>query len=219
MGFAIATDGNPNLEFRTTSGGLHLSDWTSFTVDPNGSWFGSQFSALSNGHVRMSGITYCESLDYAATWACRPSIDSIFDSATFFVDDLNGWVGGGGGIGVPDGSPPLFEGWVHRTTDGGKSWSERTLDTGWPIHSITFVDKRNGWAAGGGGDFGGIYVSHDGGQTWLLELDAGLGPTACATADFHIFCAGYDNSGTSHFYSRDYDTILTAEFAADATTD
>lgn len=59
-----------------------------------------------------------------------------------------------------------------------------------------------------------MYVSHDGGQTWTVELDAGVGLSTCATADFHIFCAGYDNNATSHVYSRDYDHIKRGEFEA-----
>ena len=91
-GFATSINGNPNAEFRTTAGGLKLHDWSESTIDPNGGWFGSQFSALPNGHVRISGTTYCESLDYAANWNCGPSIDPGSDYATFFLDDKRGWV-------------------------------------------------------------------------------------------------------------------------------
>jgi photosystem II stability/assembly factor-like uncharacterized protein len=94
---------------------------------------------------------------------------------------------------------------LHRTTNGGKKWSDRVLDGPWPIKSIIFVDEHNGWAAGGGGNFGGIYGSHDGGKTWAVELDAGVGPQTCTTADSHIFCAGVDNDATSHVYSREFD--------------
>jgi photosystem II stability/assembly factor-like uncharacterized protein len=208
-GVVTSGTGKPNLEFRTISGGLQLSDWNASTIDPDGGWFGGQFSALPNGHVRISGITYCESLDFAATWSCRPSIDSVFDGATFFLDDKRGWVGSGV-ISIPR------KGWVHRTTDGGKTWSGRTLEGPWAIREIVFVNAKDGWAAGGSGDYGGIYVSHDGGETWQVELDAGVGLTACSTADYHIFCAGYDNSSTSHFYARDYDHIRRDNFDADA---
>jgi hypothetical protein len=142
---AISLHGQPNYEFRTTVGGLQLTDWTAAAIDPHGGWFGEQFSALPNGHVRISGITYCESLDYAATWNCRPSIDNVFDGATFFVDDKNGWVGGGGSTG----DPPITNGWVHRTTDGGDSWSGRTLDGPWQIDSIISSTRKTAgrWVA------------------------------------------------------------------------
>jgi hypothetical protein len=184
---------------------LELTDWSAINVAPDDSWFGAQFSALPNGHVRMSGINYCESLDFAATWNCRPSIDAVFDGATFFLDDKRGWVGGGA-ISIPT------EGWVHRTTDGGETWSDRTLDSPWAVREIIFVNANDGWAVGGSGDSGGAYISHDGGDTWTVELDAGVGLTACSTADFVIFCAGYDNSLNSHIYSRDYDHIRQGDF-------
>jgi photosystem II stability/assembly factor-like uncharacterized protein len=139
-GMATSITGKPNLEFRTTSGGLQLSDWGSSTIDPHGGWFGGQFSALPNGHVRISGITYCESLDFAATWSCQPSIDSVFDGATFFLDDKRGWVGGGV-ISLPT------QGWVHRTTDGGKTWTAVPFrPDGRPRGHIR---QREGWLGGG----------------------------------------------------------------------
>ena len=209
-GFATQFSGGD--AFVTSSGGLQLTDWSTVKIDPSDAWSGAQFSALRNGHVRISGINYCESPDFAATWSCRASIDPISDYATFFWDDTFGWVAGGAGIGVPEGSPALFEGWLHRTTDGGATWSDRTLDTPWPLRSVIFVNPRDGWTAGGGDTFGGIYVTHDGGESWQVELDAGFGPQVCATADYHIFCAGYDINAVSHFYSRDYDHIEVAAF-------
>jgi len=219
LGFVATGSGAPDI-FRTTSGGLTLPDWSALTVSPD--WFGSQFSALPNGHVRISGIEYCESLDFAATWTCRPSVDPSSDWATFFIDDQHGWVGGGGGIGVPTGDPPKFEGWVHVTTDGGATWSDRTLDVDWPIRSILFVNKRDGWAMGGYalgdymnvGNSAGAYVSHDGGLTWSMEADVGVIFEACATADYHLFCAGVDSAATSHVFERDYDHIRVGGFDA-----
>lgn len=211
VGFGVGL-GWPNIEFRTTNGGLALSDWNVSTLDPDGSWFGPQLSALPNGHVRVSGITYCTSLDYAATFSCRPSIDVVSDFATFFLDDDNGWVGGGASFGVPEGSPPLYEGWVHRTTDGGATWSDRVLDGPWPIHSIVFANRHDGWAAGGGGSFGGIYVTHDGGRNWQVEFDAGVGPQGCATSEYQVYCAGWDDNATTHIYARNFDGIMADKF-------
>ncbi len=131
-----------NAAHVTTNGGAKAKSWTSVVPDPNGGWFGNQFSLLSNLHARASGITYCDSVNGGADWACRASIDSVFDGPTFFKNDQAGWVGGGE-------ISPKVEGWVHRTTDGGKTWSGRTLDDPWPIREIRFVTPKIGWAAGG----------------------------------------------------------------------
>jgi photosystem II stability/assembly factor-like uncharacterized protein len=220
LGFVATSSGAPDL-FRTTSGGLTLTDWNATTIDPD--WFGPQFSALPNGHVRISGINYCESTDYAATWSCRHSIDPLSDYVTFFIDDQHGWVGGGGDQGELVGQPPNFRGYVYLTTDGGASWSGRTLDVTWPIQSILFVNKRDGWAMGGYAiapvlpDTGGAYISHDGGLTWTMEADLGLPLQTCATADYHLFCSGNDAAATSHVFERDFDHIRVVEFDGDGT--
>jgi len=219
LGFVTTFAGAPSL-FRTTSGGLGLTDWAAIAV--NDDWFGPEISVLPNGHVRMSGIQFCESTDSAASWSCRPSIDDTMpDYATFFVDDQHGWVGGGGDQGELQGEPPNFIGFVHVTNDGGATWSGRTLEMSWPIRSIVFVNKRDGWAMGGYAiepvlpNAGGAYVSHDGGLTWAMEADLGSPPQDCATADYHLFCATWDSVGTSHVFERDFDHIRVAEFEAE----
>ena len=215
LGFVATFAGAPNL-YRTTSGGLELTDWAAVTVSP--AWFGPEFSVLPNGHVRMSGIQYCESTDFAASWSCRNSIDAGTDYATFFIDDKHGWVGGGGDQGELEGQPPNFIGYVHVTTDGGATWSDRTLEVSWPIRSIVFVNKRDGWAMGGYAiepvlpNSGGAYVSHDGGVSWTLEADLGSPPQNCATADYHLFCVTFDSIGTSHVFERDFDHIAVTGF-------
>jgi hypothetical protein len=68
---------------------------------------------------------------------------------------------------------------------------------------------------GGAGYSGGAYVSHDGGQTWQAEFDAGVELATCSTADYHIFCAGRDDSFASHIFARDYDHIRRDAFDGD----
>ena len=111
-----------NAAHVTTDGGAQASDWTENVPDPNGGWFGNQFSLLSNLHARASGITYCTSKNGGAQWKCRPSIDSVFDGPTFFLNDTFGWVGGGE-------IAPNVAGWVHQTANGGKTWSGRSLNS------------------------------------------------------------------------------------------
>ena len=109
----------------TTTGGQTEADWTATTIAPWTGWFGNQFSLLPNLRARVSGIHYCDSLDGGAAWSCIPfGIDEVFDGATFFHDDLFGWVGGGT-------ISPTVEGWVHRTADGGETWSG--LDPAGPL--------------------------------------------------------------------------------------
>ena len=181
---------HPNAAHYTTNGGQIADDWTQVTPDPNGGWFGNQFSLLPSLRAHASGITYCDSTDGGASWSCRPSIDEIFDGPTFFLDDSSGWVGGGS-------ISPEVRGWVHRSTDGGVTWSERVLDAPWPIRSLLFLTPQIGWAAGGNGsgNVGGIYFSEDGGQTWVLDLDTGHETSACANVGTRVWCVGFANVG------------------------
>ncbi|HZP62684.1 MAG TPA: hypothetical protein VFB28_04645 [Terriglobales bacterium] len=182
-----------NAAHYTLTGGQTADSWTEDVPDPNGGWFGNQFSLLPNLHARASGITYCASPNDGQTWSCGPSVDSVFDGPAFFFNDKNGWVGGGE-------ISPNVEGWVHRTTDGGKTWSTRTLDDPWPIRQILFVSPVIGWAAGGNvySAVGGIYFSRDGGQTWSLDVTTNAEMDACDSkrsgAHLQVWCAGTDSN-------------------------
>jgi subtilisin family serine protease/photosystem II stability/assembly factor-like uncharacterized protein len=188
--------------FYTTTGGQTEADWTATTIAPWTGWFGNQFSLLPNLRARASGIHYCDSLNGGASWSCIPfGVDEVFDGATFFLDDKNGWVGGGS-------IAPTVEGWLHRTTDGGATWSGRTLAAKWPVRQIHFVTKKLGWAAGGNiySGVGGLYFSKDGGQTWSLDLDAGTELVSCDgwwhnPVKFQVWCAGYDGSFNGRVYT------------------
>jgi len=190
----------PNAAHYTTDGGASQSDWTNVVPDPNGGWFGSQFSLLPNQHARASGITYCTSLNLGADWSCVPSIDSLFDGPTFFANDTFGWVGGGE-------ISPNVEGWVHRTADGGNTWSGRTLDIAWPVREILFLTPKIGWAAGGNysSNVGGMYFSKDGGQTWSLDAGTNAEMGACDSKrqghQVQVWCAGFNSSFNTVVYT------------------
>jgi len=195
----LATE-SPNAAHYTTNGGAQAADWSAVVPDPNGGWFGNQFSLLGNLHARASGITYCDSPDGGANWTCRASIDSVFDGPTFFANDKGGWVGGGE-------ISPKVEGWVHRTVDGGKTWSGRTLDGPWPIREIRFVTPKIGWAAGGNvySQVGGMYFSHTGGKNWTLDANTGAEMVSCdskrISTKFQVWCAGYNGSFNGVVYT------------------
>ncbi len=178
-----------NAAHWTTTGGMTAADWTEVVPDPNGGWFGDQFSMLTNLHTRASGITYCDSSNGGQVWSCGPSVDQVFDGPVFFYNDKSGWVGGGE-------ISPNVEGWVHTTTDGGQTWSGRTLDGPWPIREIYFLTPKFGWAAGGNlyTNVGGMYFSNDGGQTWTVDISTGAEMKSCASQqvgkEITVWCAG-----------------------------
>ena len=179
--------------------------WNQVTVDPSGGWFGNQFTFTPDGSAYASGITYCNSGDYGQTWGCRGSIDSVFDGATEFVNSQDGWVGGGE-------ISPNVEGWVHRTTDGGATWSDRVLDTPWPVRQLQFLSPSFGWATGGNvySGVGGMYVTTDGGQTWTQDDNTGTEVGSCADHSIvkkrtKVWCVGFTFNG-SNFVSTVYMT-------------
>jgi photosystem II stability/assembly factor-like uncharacterized protein len=116
------------------------------------------------------------------------------------LNDTYGWVGGGE-------ISPNVEGWAHVTTDGGKTWSGRTLDGPWPIREILFLSQKAGWATGGNlyTGVGGIYFSSNGGQTWSVDVTTNAEMDACdkqrVTTGYRIWCAGYDGSLNGYIYT------------------
>jgi photosystem II stability/assembly factor-like uncharacterized protein len=184
----------------TTDGGAATTDWTTVVDNTDGGWFGLQYSFLSNLHARASGINFCTSPNGGAKWSCGPSVDSVFDGPVFFLNDTDGWVGGGE-------ISPNVEGWVHTTTNGGKTWSARTLDGPWPIREILFLTSKIGWATGGNvyTGVGGMYYSGDGGQTWSVDATTDAEMDACASqklsTGYQIWCAGYNESFTGVIYT------------------
>jgi photosystem II stability/assembly factor-like uncharacterized protein len=205
-GLAMSGEGlaSPNVAWWRVKPG----DWAQVTPDPSGGWFGYQFTLLPDHTAYASGITFCKSADTGATWTCGPSADSVFDGPTQFVNDNVGWTGGGE-------ISPNVEGWLHRTTDGGATWSGRVLNTPWPIRQIEFLNKKIGWAAGGDiySGVGGIYFSPDGGKTWTEDVDTGDEVDACdhrdlGTGQTQIWCVGMAYNGHA-FSSNVYSTVVT----------
>ena len=199
-------EGDPDtLAEYTSDGGAGVSDWNSADANPDGGWFGPQFSFLTNLHARASGINFCTSFTGGSAWSCGPSVDSVFDGPVFFLNDKDGWVGGGE-------ISPNVEGWLHATTNGGKTWSGRTLDGPWPIRSILFLNKTTGWAGGGNvyTDVGGMYFSTDGGNTWSVDVTTNSEMGSCsdhtiAGGHHQIWCAGF-NYNNDNFNSVIYST-------------
>lgn len=182
-------------------------NWTQVTPDPSGGWFGYQFTLLKDQTAYASGIQFCKSADTGNTWTCGPPADSVFDGPTQFVSDKIGWTGGGE-------ISPNVEGWLHRTTDGGTTWSGRVLNIAWPIREIEFLSNKTGWAAGGDiySGVGGIYFSSDGGKTWVEDISTGDEVGSCAHQNLddgqtQVWCIGDAYNGSA-FSSNVYSTVI-----------
>ena len=115
----------------------------------------------------MTGISFCGSTDHGATWNVQHSADPTFDGGVWFSDTLHGWTGGGE-------ISPSVAGWVHRTTDGGASWSPGNsgLAADANVSSLA-VDPADAQLVYAGTTNHGILRSTDGGQTWA-RMDGGL---------------------------------------------
>jgi len=204
-GLAMSGEGlaNPNAAWWRVKPGK----WAQVPPDSSGGWFGYQFTLLKDQTAFASGIQFCTSANTGATWTCGPPADSVFDGPTEFVDDRIGWTGGGE-------ISPQVEGWLHRTTDGGATWSGRVLNTSWPIRQIEFLNRKIGWAAGGNiySAVGGIYYSADGGKTWSEDISTGDEVDACAyqnlgTDQTQVWCIGEAEANGS-FSSNVYSTVV-----------
>ena len=137
----------------------------------------------------LSGLLSTGSLAQSG-WYHLPSPGDF--SAIFFVDSLNGWVGGPGGISrTTDGGTtwtpvnlPLVagirriafptrdlgfavgdSGAILKSTNGGVSWVQKQSGTSRMLNSVYFLDDVHGWACGGDT----VLFTTDQGETWLAR--------------------------------------------------
>lgn len=114
--------------------------------------------------------------DGGTTWT--PQESGIFEYGidlvnVWFQDASEGWAIGSAYIG--GGSQMLH------TSDGGRTWEQRSLSTNAPLHSICFSSDSQGWAVG---DFGYVLETTDAGDTWTArQLGIGRALRSVAFAD------------------------------------
>jgi hypothetical protein len=92
--------------------------------------------------------------DGGASWSTQSLGTSRYVDACFFLDESEGWCGGGYGGG---------NGFIRHTTDGGATWTVQTPATSAQPTSIFFVDAQNGWVLAYGSE---IHRTTNGGTTW-----------------------------------------------------
>ncbi len=184
--------------FVTDNGGTDSTDWTKVVADPTQGWFAGNFTMRPDGNYYITGISFCNSTDFGLSWTRSNSIDNTFDGGVSFPDDLHGWTGGGS-------ISPTVEGWAHRTTDGGVTWSGRILSTPYPIRVVYFFDAQMGIAQGGevNSAVGGIWETTDGGENWTEAMTTGaemgsIDWQRVSDDSIDVWSVGYTSSGGFH---------------------
>lgn len=128
--------------------------------------------------VGTGAVNSCElvhTVDGGRNWKHLASLPNP-EGSLAFIDARHGWLM----IATPAAGSENT--WIHRTTDGGRTWVEvasatyRSQASGLPFggdkSDIAFVTSMAGWVTGYtvGCNFGTyLYVTHNGGQTWRQQ--------------------------------------------------
>src|SRR3954470_19023016 len=173
--------------FKSTDGGTHWSpifdDMPAMSIgaiaiapsDPNVIWVGTGETFIRS-NVSMGDGVY-RSLDAGKTWK-HMGLDKTGRIGRVIIDPRNPDVVFVAAIGTCYG--PQQERGVYRTKDGGKTWervlfvdentgaSELTMDANNPrtLFAGTWQIDIKTWGRKSGGPGSGVFVSHDGGDTW-----------------------------------------------------
>ncbi len=149
----------------TTNGGRDSLSWNTVQVNSDLGWFAGNISAQPNGNVFTTGIHFAHSTNFGVNWTSTNSADNTFDGGVdFLLNDLKGFTGGGQ-ISTP------VSGWIHRTSDGGQTWSPRLFTFPYPIRAVKIFNDTLGLAIGGNlyQEAGGIYSTTNFGANWNLD--------------------------------------------------
>jgi photosystem II stability/assembly factor-like uncharacterized protein len=152
--------GKDGIIFHTADGGLNWEEQNStvstfivalFFLDENLGW------ALTVRDTQPFGTTIIKTTNGGEQWLAEEyPEDNIFMNTIFYFDSLNGWIGGSK---------------IAGTTDGGFSWVDANIDSGFvsnlPVFNFNFYNRQLGYACGGFIDLAGvIWRTTDFGLNW-----------------------------------------------------
>lgn len=147
------------------------------------------FASSYNFRVEPYGTILLKTVDGGQHWDTSTyPVHDVFMQCIYYLDSLNGWMGG---------TPHA----LVRTTDGGRTWTQASIDTSqlafFPVEYITFYNKKHGYASGGIFDVAGvIWSTHDYGNHWKA-IDPSQAPADQVHALYcfdstHVMGAGGD---------------------------
>ncbi len=189
--------------YRTDNGGI---SWQELTL-PSGlqtSFFDIFFLDENTGWA-LGGQVMVYTTDGGGTWntSTVPELGERMINAVFFTSPTVGFAVGG----VPGDSqadPPTtgHDGFIMKSTDGGKTWQMLQEGYSGELFRVVFAGAQQGWACGGG-TAGLILHSADGGDNWGEQaVPAGQHGAADYVSgisfadDLHGFATGNIGEGT-----------------------
>ena len=167
----------------TTDGGF---TWSQTKAGTNRALYRLRFVDANNGWISGQEGLILHTVDGGKTWQRQKSGTSVYLFSIYFVDARHGWAVGDKSI--------LLE-----TRDAGASWSlhkivpssakemsaEEAIVSQDPVlYDVQFLDDKTGWVVG---EFGKIYHTTDGGQTWSEQEQSLLGQEVIDILDIPTF--------------------------------
>ncbi len=167
----------------TADGGF---TWTSVKVDANRALYRVRFIDANNGWISGQDGLLLHTKDGGKSWQRQKSGTDVYLFALYFIDANHGWAVGDKSI--------LLE-----TRDGGANWTmhkiipasakelsaEEAVASQDPVlYDVQFLDENTGWVVG---EFGKIYHTTDGGQTWSEQEQSLLGEEVVDILDIPTF--------------------------------
>jgi photosystem II stability/assembly factor-like uncharacterized protein len=155
----------------TSDGGF---TWTQASSGTNRAIYRVRFVDANNGWASGQEGLLLHTTDGGKTWQRQKSGTSVYLFSLAFVDPQHGWAVGDKSI-------------LIKTVDGGANWSlhkitsaaqkelsaEEAIASADPVlYDIQFLDLQTGWVVA---EFGRIYHTTDGGQTWTEQQQSLLG--------------------------------------------
>jgi photosystem II stability/assembly factor-like uncharacterized protein len=131
--------------------------------------------------------------------------DYVFPSSIKFIDTLFGFTAGGERTGLGDNTYD----YIYRTTNGGETWT-KVLDTlCWPPYGLEDIDVLDRKTAIAVGQFGKIYWTHDGGDSWQRDSNALIVDQIPAT--MRVCILGENTAIIGDFHNRIWRSYLATD--------
>jgi photosystem II stability/assembly factor-like uncharacterized protein len=160
--------------------------WTQIKSGTGRALYRLHFADANNGWISGQEGLILHTVDGGQTWQRQKTGTNVYLFSLDFVDARHGWAVGDKSI--------LLE-----TLDGGSTWTmhkivpasakemtaEEAIVSQDPVlYDVQFLDAKTGWVCG---EFGKIYHTTDGGQTWSEQEESLLGQEVIDILDIPTF--------------------------------